>query len=92
MSRLERPYLLRAGLRLDVEIPGGYPFDIPAVRAIGQIAFQPNVTFFVGEIGSGKSTVLEAIAMALDFSAEGGTRNVRLRTTDAAVSPLHDDG
>jgi predicted ATPase len=90
MSRLERPYLLRAGLRPDVEIPDGYPFDIPAVRAIGEIAFHPSVTFLVGENGSGKSTVLEAIAMALDFGAEGGTRNVRFRTTNAAVSPLHE--
>lgn len=45
-------------------------------------------TFFVGENGSGESTVLEAQAMALGYSQEGGTRNVRLETADT-VSSLH---
>jgi predicted ATPase len=90
MSRLERPYLARASLRPGFAVPDRYPFDIPAVRAIGEIDFHPSVTFFVGENGSGKSTVMEALAMALDFGPEGGTRNVRMSTTDAAVSPLHE--
>jgi predicted ATPase len=59
------------------------------VRDIAEIKFHPNVTFFVGENGSGKSTVLEAIAVALGFSAEGGTYNVRFKTVES-VSPLHD--
>jgi predicted ATPase len=50
--------------------------------------FHPDVTFFVGENGSGKSTVLEAIAVALGFGPEGGTKNVRFQTTEA-VSSLH---
>lgn len=80
----------RADLRLDVAIDlDSHPFDIPAVREIGNIAFHPNVTFFVGENGSGKSTVLEALAVALGFSPEGGTRNVRFGTTPS-LSPLHD--
>jgi predicted ATPase len=55
---------------------------------MGQLQFHADVTFFVGENGAGKSTVLEAIALALGYAPEGGTRNVQLNTVDS-VSPLH---
>jgi len=64
-----------------------YPFNIPAVRAMGVLEPHPDVTFFVGENGAGKSTLLEAIAVALGMPAEGGTRNVH--RTQQEVSPLH---
>ncbi len=90
MPRRTRPYLMHASFRPDIRIDyQRYPFDIPAVRAIDQIRFHPNVTFFVGENGSGKSTVLEALAMALGFSPEGGTLNVKLQTVES-VSMLHE--
>jgi predicted ATPase len=57
-----------------------YPFSIPAVRALDELAVDPKVTFFVGENGSGKSTLLEAIAVAAGFNAEGGTKNFRFST------------
>jgi predicted ATPase len=66
-----------------------YPFNIPAVREIGNIEFHPNVTFFVGENGSGKSTVLQALALGLGFGPEGGTRSVQFKTAES-VSPLYD--
>lgn len=90
MPARTKPYLLNASLRADVEIDcASYPFNIPAVRQLENIRFHPSVTFFVGENGSGKSTVLEAIAVALGFGPEGGTRNVQFSTTNS-VSPLHD--
>ena len=89
MPKRTKPYLLHASLRPDVEIDyGSYPFSIPAVRELGNINFHPNVTFFVGENGSGKSTVLEGLAVALGFGTEGGTKNVQFKTADS-VSPLH---
>lgn len=90
MPRRTKPYLLHASFRPDVD-PNydEYPFNVPAVRELDTIEFHPNVTFFVGENGSGKSTVLEAIAVALGFGAEGGTKNVQFRTVDS-VSPLHE--
>jgi predicted ATPase len=84
-----KPYLQRISIRPDYEGDlSVYPFDIPAVQDLEKIEFHPNVTFLVGENGSGKSTVLEAIALALGFGPEGGTRNVRFSTTKS-VSPLH---
>lgn len=89
MPRRRQPYLLHASVRPElVADPGAYPFAIPAVRDLGSVRFHPNVTFLVGENGSGKSTVLEALAVALGFGPEGGTRNVRFSTADS-VSPLH---
>jgi predicted ATPase len=38
------------------------------------------VTFFLGANGTGKSTLLEALAMALGFNAEGGSVNFRFST------------
>ncbi|GGY05413.1 AAA family ATPase [Pseudoduganella dura] len=71
-------------------VPGfdRYPFSLPAVKHLDQLAFHPAVTFIVGENGSGKSTLLEAIAVALGYNAEGGSRNLRFGTRDSH-SPLH---
>ncbi len=90
MPARKSPYLISASFRPDIVLDYSiYPFNIPAVRDLPKIEFHPSVTFFVGENGSGKSTVLEAIALALGFGPEGGTHNVRFQTTQS-VSPLHD--
>jgi predicted ATPase len=39
-----------------------FPFNLPVVRTFEELEFNSEVTFLVGENGSGKSTVLEAIA------------------------------
>lgn len=44
--------------------PDAFPFTVPPIRAMDEIAFS-EVTFFVGENGSGKSTLLEALAAAI---------------------------
>lgn len=54
--------------------PGRYPFNIPAFSHGIDITITSNVTFFVGENGTGKSTLLEAIAENSGFNAEGGDR------------------
>ena len=49
------------------ELPNSYAGRIPAVRYLyemGGLKFQKSVTLFVGENGTGKSTLLEAIAAA----------------------------
>ncbi|WP_017151065.1 AAA family ATPase [Bacillus bingmayongensis] len=65
-----------------------YPYCLPAIRTLQSLDFHPNVTFIIGENGTGKSTLLEAIAVALGFNAEGGTKNFRFTTHDSHSS-LH---
>lgn len=48
----------------------------------------PPLTFLVGENGTGKSTLLEAVSVALGFNAEGGSRNFNF-STRASHSDLH---
>jgi predicted ATPase len=52
-----------------------YPFNIPAFTGLETIELKRNMTFFVGENGSGKSTFMEAIAYKCDFNPAGGGRN-----------------
>jgi predicted ATPase len=62
-----------------------YLNSLPAVRHLkteGRIKFSSDVTFFVGENGTGKSTLLEAIAVAYGFNAEGGSRNFCFSTNE----------
>src|SRR5712691_279884 len=66
-----------------------YPFSLPAVRHLNRLPLHPKVTFFIGENGTGKSTLLEAIAVAWGFNPEGGSRNFRF-STRASHSELHD--
>ena len=84
-----KPYLREICLdgRGDASVTG-YPFDIPAVAKLGTLKFHADVTFFVGENGTGKSTILEAIALAMGFGPEGGTKNMLFETADT-ISPLH---
>lgn len=57
-----------------------YPFSLAAVRHLDTLAFHPAVTFIIGENGTGKSTLLEAIAIAWGFNPEGGTKNFNFST------------
>ncbi|MFD0674905.1 AAA family ATPase [Cohnella sp. GCM10027633] len=52
-----------------------YPFNIPTINSMRRIALKQNVTFLVGENGTGKSTLLEAIAYQCGFHTAGGSRN-----------------
>lgn len=63
-----------------------YLRDIPAVQQLlrGEpMEFPRPVTVFVGENGTGKSTILEAIAVAMGFNAEGGGREHRFATQES---------
>lgn len=57
-----------------------YPFSLPAVRHLQKLVFHPKVTFLVGENGSGKSTILEAVAIQMGMNPEGGGRNFNFAT------------
>ena len=66
-----------------------YPFSLPAVSSLQSIDLHPKVTFFVGENDSGKSTLLEAMAVGLGFNPEGGTKNFNFGTRQSHSS-LHE--
>jgi predicted ATPase len=58
-----------------------YPFSLPIIKKLTEITFPSQVTFFVGENGTGKSTILEAIAAKAGFGPEGGSRNIHFKTS-----------
>ena len=57
-----------------------YPFNIDIIKDFDELNFTSQVTFFVVFNGSGKSTFIEAIAVALGLPAEGGTQNFKYET------------
>ena len=74
------PYLL--GVRtLPERIPSNeYPFHLPLVRSL-DLTFTSPVTFFVGENGTGKSTVIEAVAALCRLPVSGAAATSWRRTT-----------
>lgn len=69
--------------------PEAFPFSLPAVRRIDSLSFDQPVTFLIGENGSGKSTVLEAMAVLAGCNPEGGSQNFSF-STYASHAALHE--
>ena len=66
--------------------PEEYYADIPVVRHIirdGGIELTKPITIVVGENGIGKSSLIEAIAVAAGFNPEGGSKNFSFTTSDS---------
>lgn len=81
VRRVER----RAGAELD---DGTWPATIPAVRQLLAEGLElTDATVLVGENGSGKSTIVEAIAEAYGFNPEGGSTGA-MHTTRRTESDL----
>lgn len=68
------PYLLGLTLKEGAPKSEHYPFHLPLIRCL-DVEFTSPVTFFVGENGTGKSTVIEAIAALCHLPVSGGSRN-----------------
>jgi predicted ATPase len=84
------PYLLHLELVAErIGDANAYPHSIPAIRHLKTLEFHPAVTFLVGENGSGKSTILEAVAVEYGLNPEGGSRNFNFATR-ASHSSLAD--
>jgi predicted ATPase len=86
MMRLKRITILRDRVSNGTE----YPFNVPALASLKILEITSRICFFVGENGTGKSTLLEAIASHYGFGLEGGNRNFSPNTTASvrSVQPL----
>ncbi len=66
-----------------------WPATLPPVRHLLDHGLDPGrLTILVGENGAGKSTIIEAIAIAYGLSREGGSTGAR-HVTRATESDLH---
>ncbi len=77
-------------MRDRVEDWQSYPFSVPAINTFDELVLRSRICFFAGENGTGKSTLLEAIAVHYGFGREGGTRSFTNDTTESnhSVDPL----
>jgi len=86
----DQPPVLRVEVAPDAALPlRAWPMTIPAVAQVVDrgLDLAPGVTFLVGENGSGKSTIVEGVAMAFGMSPEGGSTHSR-HSTRPTESPL----
>ena len=51
-----------------------FPWSLPLIKNLEKLKFEKNLSFFVGENGSGKSTILEAIAAYTEVPVAGSLR------------------
>ena len=81
---------IRSMSLIDLPPRESYLNALPAVKHLAEhgIEFHKPVTFFVGENGSGKATLIEALAISQRFNPEGGTRNFSF-STENSHSELH---
>lgn len=68
------PYLLGVQFLGRYSPDAAFPFNLPILKNF-RLQFTSRMVFFVGENGSGKSTVLEAIADLARLPVSGGGRN-----------------
>lgn len=59
-----------------------YPFNIDVIKNFNELKLSSSVTFLVGENGVGKSTFIEALAVAVGLNAEGGSQNFNFSTKE----------
>ncbi|MGQ0629572.1 MAG: AAA family ATPase [Sporichthyaceae bacterium] len=70
--------------------PDGWPGNLaPVEQLLNRGLSLGPATVLVGENGSGKSTIVEAIAMAFGLNSEGGSTHAR-HSTRASESALHE--
>ena len=77
---LTAPYLRRVWFdpdRVPPERRSRYPFNLSLFPDDFQLSFETPVTIIVGENGTGKSTLLEALAVLIGFDEAGGRAGYR---------------
>jgi predicted ATPase len=75
---LPAPYLRRVWLDAAlVDAAQAYPFCLPFLQNGFELAFDRAITIIVGENGTGKSTLLEGIAVLAGYDEAGGGKGYR---------------
>jgi predicted ATPase len=76
--RMPAPYLRRIWLD-PARVPDAkvYPFCLPFLRDDFELSFDAAITIIVGENGTGKSTLLEGIAVLAGYDEAGGAKGYR---------------
>lgn len=79
LTRLKAPYLKRLILEPEkVSDQDEYPFNLPLFSSgVFELAFTTPITIIVGENGTGKSTLLEAIGALAGYDEAGGGKGYR---------------
>jgi len=60
-----------------------YPYNVPSINNLEQLELRQPVTFIIGENGTGKSTLVESIAINAGFNPEGGSRDFNFNTQNS---------
>ena len=71
-TNLPAPYLKRLWVKEDASLGEQYPFNLPWLDREFSLDFATPVTIIVGENGTGKSTLIEALAAMCGFDEAGG--------------------
>jgi predicted ATPase len=77
-TKLPAPYLRRIWLEPDrIADRAAYPFCLPFLRDDFELSFDRAITIIAGENGTGKSTLLEGIAVLAGYDEAGGGKGYR---------------
>jgi predicted ATPase len=83
------PYLKRIWLDASlVDAAQAYPFCLPFLQIGFELAFDHAITIIVGENGTGKSTLLEGIAVLAGYDEAGGGKGYRPVDHSRAVEAM----
>jgi predicted ATPase len=78
LTRLRAPYLRRLTLLCNrITDRGAHPFNLPWLTDSFTLDFTAPVTIIIGENGTGKSTLVEAIAALAGYDEAGGGKGYR---------------
>lgn len=77
LTSLPAPYLKRLSVREDASLGDQYPFNLPWLNMDFALNLAAPVTIIVGENGTGKSTLIEAVAAICGFDEAGGGKGYR---------------
>ena len=77
-TKLPAPFLKRITLKEPLDsLPDGYPFTLLWLQGEFELNFTEPVTILCGENGTGKSTLIEALASLAGYDEAGGGKGYR---------------